>query len=50
MFYKGFFIHAPTDAHAHLVQDLRACGRIREFKSLHAAKCFITRYLVRTTA
>lgn len=44
--YKGFFIYWSQSAKDVYVNDSLACGRIRHFKSMHAAKCFISRYMV----
>jgi hypothetical protein len=46
MIYKNFEIFTHVDKKDVYLCDLMACSRMRHFKSLHAAKCFITRYMV----
>ena len=46
MIYKNFEIFTHVDKKDVYFCDLMACSRMRHFKSLHAAKCFITRYMV----
>jgi hypothetical protein len=46
MIYKNFEIFTHADKKDVYLCDMMACSRMRHFKSLHAAKCFITRYMV----
>lgn len=44
--YKGFYIYwNPTKKDVY-VNDTLASGLMRHFRSMRAAKCFITRYMV----
>jgi len=44
--YKGFAIYTHETNKDVYVRDSLACSHIRYFRSLHAAKCFISRYMV----
>lgn len=41
--YKGYHIHGYIGKPECRIVDLLACSRIHHFKSLHAAKCWVTR-------
>ena len=44
--YKGSPIQGYLDRAEVYLFDPLACNVARHFKSLHAAKCFITRYMI----
>ncbi len=44
--YKGFYIYWNPEKSDVYLTDTLASGLIRHFRSMHAAKCFITRYMV----
>lgn len=48
--YKGFYINAYCDRPACSVVDALACSKVRHFKTVRAAKCFITRSMVQAYA